>query len=151
MYKLQCDKNLVKVIGETFSLLDINADISCFSDQKPDITILRSHEEVINPADYIIANSDNTEIIASLKNYEGKIITCGMSTRSTVTYSSISEEGCVICIQRAIPTLSGEKIQPLEYPFEYTGKTFDEVSILMIITAALLCGADISKLKKIYV
>ena len=73
MYKLQCDKNLLKVIRETFSSLDITADISNFSDQKPDITIIRNQEDFKTLGDYIIINSDNREILANLKNYEGKI------------------------------------------------------------------------------
>ncbi len=150
MFKIQCDKNLINVAKEVFSSLCIEADISVFSEEITDISIMRSQEKVNTKANYLIINADDKALINSISNTVGKVITCGLSSRSTVTFSSVLESEGVMCVQRSIVRLDGKKIPPFELPFKYYGKVFDEVSILMIITAALLCGVDVSKLNKIY-
>ena len=150
MYSIQCDKNLINVLTKEFSNLKINADIKVFENKKTDISIIRSSENLNTDADYIIINSDDKTLMKKIKESNGKIITCGLSTRSTVTFSSISESESVMCVQRSIISPAGTKILPFELPFKCCGRCFDEVSILMIITAALLCGAEPSQLRKIY-
>ena len=133
-----------------FSSVGIEAEISIFSDEKPDISIMRTAEIFKNDADYLIINSDDKILMNKIKGSKGKIITCGLSNRSTVTFSSISESEAVMCIQRSFVCPCGIKISPFELPFKCYGRCYDEVSILMILTAALLCGADASQLSKIY-
>lgn len=150
MYKIQCDKNLMKVLVKFFSSLKIDAEITCFSENKADISILRNADKINVNADCLIINSDDKELMDRIKSSNGRIISCGLSTRSTVTFSSISDNDFVLCTQRSIFSLAKKKIPPFELPFKCIGKAYDEVSILMIITAALLCGAEVSQLNKIY-
>ncbi len=150
MYKIQCDKNLISILSKVFSSLKINAEIKDFENEKNDISIIRSADNFTTNADYLIINSDDKSLMKKIKASKGKIITCGLSNRSTVTFSSLSEREAVMCVQRSFISSAEEKISPFELPFELCGKCFDEVSILMIMTAALLCGAEPSQLRKIY-
>ena len=153
MFNLQCDKNFIKVLNCFFELIKIPAIISEFSIFKSDICLLRNFEDTpknFKPnTTYLILNSDDKKLPELIKHYENKIITCGMSTRSTVTFSSIYENSGVMCLQRAIRCLNSLEISPFELPFEVGGKIIDEISILMLITSALICGADVKTLKKI--
>ena len=150
MFSIQCDENLLNILSNTLSSININAKIKTFTDEKTDISIIRSADNLSFNADYLIINSDDKSLMNEIKGVSGKIITCGISSRSTITFSSIDESDAVMCIQRSFDTPAGEKFSPFELPFKYFGKSYDEVSILMIITAALLCGAKPSQLRKIY-
>ena len=154
MFTIQSDKNFKKILMRFFEILNISVEISEFNDNESDICILRNDDDIPNnfmlKSKYIILNSDDSELLKKIKNSDRKIISCGLSNRATVTFSSISENNGVICFQRSFYNLFSSKITPFEMPFELCGKIIDETSVLMIITAALICGADISLLKKIY-
>lgn len=49
------------------------------------------------------------------------LISCGMSAKDTVTFSSIREKDGIICLQRQINTFSGRIVEPQEYCFEPCG------------------------------
>lgn len=154
MFKLQTDKNFRVILERFLKVSDITADVNDFNHARCDTCILRSCDDVpgkfFPDSQYLIINSDDTLLLNRIKDIKSKIITCGLSTRSTVTLSSISDRKYVMCFQRSVISLTGIKISPFEFPFEICGKFLDDVSILMLYTAALLCGADISLLNKIY-
>ena len=100
-------------------------------------------------SEYVLINSDDKALISRIKNLKSKVVSCGLSTRSTATLSSISERKGVICLQRSLVNLNGKKYPQFEMPFELSGLLIDEVSIIMLIISALLCGADMSRLNKI--
>lgn len=150
MILLQCDENLLKIFNRFLTYLKIDAKAEVFSGNHADIAIIRCAEDVNRiDADLCIINSDDTELIKSSRPGGGKIITCGFGSRSTVTLSSLSDCECVICLQRSIKSVSGKRILPLEIPVQLCGIKFDDVSILMMITAALLCDTPVSMLNKI--
>lgn len=153
MVSVQCDKNLKKVLERFFYVVGTKAEVYSYSEKKSDICILRNYDDFnddyIPAAEYILINSDDKKLIKHVKGLKSKIITCGLSTRSTATLSSISDSKYVMCLQRSINSLSGKKLPPFEFPFEIKDTFFDDVSIIIIITAALLCDADVSQLNKI--
>lgn len=65
---------------------------------------------------YLIFDSSNPEDIQAAKNSGGEVITCGLSLRDSVTFSSLTEENCVISIQRSITRFDGKKTEPREIP-----------------------------------
>ena len=154
MFTLQSDKNFKKILTRFFEILNIHVEIAEFNTNKSDICILRNIEDLPNffipNSKYIIVNSDDPELLKKIKNSDGKIISCGLSNRATVTFSSIFEKNGVVCFQRSFYNLLSVKITPFELPFELYGKIIDETTVLMIITVVLVCGADINLLKKIY-
>ena len=153
MIKIQCDKNFINILRRFFSLLPIEAEINFFSTSECDICILRDEflpERFIPSSKFILINSDDSKLIKRLGTVRSRVITCGLSTRSTATLSSISENKGVVCLQRSLVDLTGKKHPQFELPFELSGKIIDDVSVIMIIISALLCGANISQLNKIY-
>jgi hypothetical protein len=67
----------------------------------------------------IIANSENLEQLAALKNSNLNVITCGISDKDTLSCSSITSDSIVISLNRQITAFSGRKIQPLEIPLKF--------------------------------
>lgn len=150
MITLQCDKNLCKVIQRLFKVLSLDVKISSFSDKPSDILLLRNSADFKSPdARCVIVNSDDKELIKKIKGTKNKVITCGFSTRSTVTLSSISDSEYVVCLQRSVKSISEKIISPFETPVLLDGLKFDDVSILMMITAAMMCDANPELLKNI--
>ena len=47
-----------------------------------------------------------------------RTITCGVSPKDTITFSSKNEDEIVISLQRSIINLKDESIEPLEIPFK---------------------------------
>ena len=89
MIKLQCDKNLKKVIEKIFKLKEIDAEISLISDESCNVCIIRSENDfdknTFPKAEYFIINSDDANVLKKIKDIKSKVITCGLSTRSTIT------------------------------------------------------------------
>ncbi len=83
--------------------------------------------------------SDNGRAMELLSHSQVKGVTCGFSSRDTLTVSSISAESAVICLQRAITTFSGARIEPVELPVRLS-RPVDMFSLLCV--AAILILAD---------
>lgn len=81
-------------------------------------------------------NSCDLEIAKSLKS---QVITCGLCTRDTLTFSSCREENCVISLQRGIKGFYGKIIEPFELPI-YCGKDDDRYGILCAHLLLILLG-----------
>lgn len=65
-----------------------------------------------------IINSDDENQLMAIKEKKIKALTCGTSGKSTISFSSESEDTIVISLNRSITALSGKTIQPLEIPVE---------------------------------
>ena len=71
----------------------------------------------IDPSVICIASSGNTDLLKMLADTHARVITCGMSGKDTVTYSSKSDCAISISLQREILNCSGQAIEPLELVF----------------------------------
>ena len=111
------------------------------------IPFLRGFDEAVivlcdgasEPADsdgkaYVVTDG-KTEVPAGLKRFP--LISCGMSSKDTVTFSSLRPDGGMICLQRQITTFSGRIAEPQEHCFECLGG--DAFSTLAAFAALLLC------------
>ena len=65
-----------------------------------------------------IVNSDNEQQLLAVQKTGIKAITCGTSSKSTISFSSETDDYLLISLNRSITALSGKKIQPLEIPVE---------------------------------
>ncbi len=65
---------------------------------------------------YCILNSANADDIETAKKSGGEVISCGLSLRDTVTFSSFTDDKCVISIQRPITRFDGRSVEPFELP-----------------------------------
>ncbi len=85
----------------------------------------------------------NADSLSNLKdtNLTGLCpITCGLSIRSTVTASSISEDGFIYCLQRSIFDMNGLEISPQEFKVSWRKKPDDIYPYLELVTLLLLCN-----------
>lgn len=70
--------------------------------------------KIIEKVDNLIFNIDIIENINLLSNLHLKLITYGFNPKSTITTSSILENKIMVCLQRGIQNIKGEKIEPQE-------------------------------------
>lgn len=83
---------------------------------------------------YVVTDGER-EVPAGLKRFP--LISCGMSAKDTVTFSSLRRDGGMICLQRQITTFSGRIAEPQEYHFERFGS--EAFPTLAAFTVLLLC------------
>lgn len=90
---------------------------------------------------YIINGDENAQLPKT--NFtELYPITCGLSLRSTVTASSIVEDGFIYCLQRSIFNIYGEEIAPQEFKVSWRLKPDDIYPYLELVTLLLLCNVS---------
>ena len=66
----------------------------------------------------VIACSENEEQMKALKGSGCHTITCGFRKTDTFSYSSLSDDGVVVSLNRELTAFSGKNVQPLELPLE---------------------------------
>ena len=86
------------------------------------------------------------DISPVLNTHADEIISCGMSSKSTITLSSIDENRCVLALQRELVSLGGKIIAPKELPIVPYENMLNEA---MLISAALMSMDISSRLIKI--
>ncbi len=97
----------------------------------------------------IIINIDDENDIMSAENTDLIVLTCGLKLNSTITASSIADDGFTYCLQRSIFTLSHKRIAPQEFNVKWTKKPDDIFASLAIVTAFILCDVDLNIFKHI--
>lgn len=97
----------------------------------------------------LIVNIDDISDIESVNNNNYVILTCGLRLNSTITASSIDDDGFTFCLQRTIFTLSGKKVSPQEFNVKWFKKPDDIFQSLAAVTAMLLCDTDAEVFKVI--
>ncbi len=73
-----------------------------------------------------ICSSTDTKALCFLFNKKVSVITCGLSTTDTFTYSSF-EENKIISLQRPIATLNGKLLEPFEFENAFSLKNDEEI------------------------
>ncbi len=68
------------------------------------------------------------------------VITYGMSSKDTVTLSSIDGDECIVAVQRGFDTLNGDTVEPQELPVRRHGLAPEKAAA--VTGAAILLGAD---------
>lgn len=71
------------------------------------------------------------------------LITCGLSLRSTITASSIDDDGFTYCLQRSIFTINNQEVSPQEFNVRWKEKAEDIYPYLEVVTLLLLCGISV--------
>lgn len=88
----------------------------------------------------IILNGDSLDKIKDIDFTDFRPLTCGLSLRSTVTASSIGEDGFTYCLQRSIFTTENKELFPQEFNVFWSEKPDDIYPYLAIVTLLLICG-----------
>lgn len=81
----------------------------------------------------------NEDAVRLLQKCCLQTVTCGMSLRDTLTFSSIGGETAVVSLQRALVTLKGETVEPREIPVRF-GNGHGQYALLAAVAVLLLCG-----------
>lgn len=90
----------------------------------------------------VIVNTDNMDDINSAKLLNCVVLTCGLKLNSTITASSISDEGFTFCLQRAIFSLSNRRIPQQEFNIKCHAEPKDIFQYLALVTTLILCDVD---------
>ncbi len=84
----------------------------------------------------IVSQDSEESCAATLKDYDIPVISCGMSQKATLTFSSRNEEQCMVSLQRNIQRLDGGITEAMEFAIPTGGQ--DDYTTLAICALALL-------------
>lgn len=117
-----------------------------------DITVLCdlhfANRDLSSPITIVNCDIDFSKSHNSEMKLPSVIIDCGISFKSSVTASSIFENGINYCIQREFKTIDGREITPQEFKVKCISDNEKGVfKILACITVLLLSGISIEKIK----
>lgn len=99
----------------------------------------------LEPGDIVVANIDNKTLCNYLGGCQGKLITYGFNSKACVTASSVIDQPyeCIqLCIQRRLPTLAGNTLEPQEFPVIFKSPK-NIYCALGAVAAALIAGMPI--------
>lgn len=99
-------------------------------------TFPRQHIDIPS-AYFAIVDSENREAAKMLHNDKIETVTCGLSQKDTVTFSSLDSDRAVISLQRGLKALDGTEIGPVEVPVTFN-PSHSEYSLLASIAVLLL-------------
>lgn len=97
-------------------------------------------KDIIKKAKYLVINSDEEISLNSLENIDLNVITFGFNSKSTITVSSVRDEGILLCIQRNMLLASGDKIEPQEISIRKVEQKIPTNIMMGIATSLLLYG-----------
>lgn len=96
------------------------------------ITLPRAHAAVLEP--------ENEKAAALLQAQHVPIVTCGLSQKNTVTFSSRTPSTAVVSLQREIHDTSGAPVEPRELPVALSSPR-EDYPLLASVAALWLAGA----------
>lgn len=147
--------SVLHITSKTLSLMPTNAPQADFLlldncgiqdlQVKSGITVFRRElsgftEESILPRNFVaVADPLNEQAVSILKNRDIRTVTCGLSQKDTVTFSSLDADRAVISLQREILSLTGENAVPREIPVMLTSPQ-EEYPLLASMAVLLLSG-----------
>lgn len=95
------------------------------------ITLPKTHAAVLAP--------ENDPAASLLKEHHIPIVTCGLSQKNTVTFSSRTPATAVVSLQRELHAVDGSLIEPRELPVTLAAPR-DDYPLLATVAAMWLAG-----------
>lgn len=95
----------------------------------------------LGPRSVAVICSDNADGLAFAARHHLKTLTYGLSSRDTLTLSSVTPESAVVSLQRSIITLGGAVLEPAEFPVHLRNPD-DRNGLLLCAAVLLLCGEE---------
>ena len=98
-------------------------------------------QKVLSREAFLVVSSDNGPALAFAKEMGLPTVTCGFSSKDTITVSGISDESAAICLQRGILIGPDRTLEPHEavIPLSQKRDAFDLMAMYVIL---LLCGQN---------
>ncbi len=102
----------------------VNADIlmckNYCASRENSVVVIGSDESVISTKieqnSIVLVESTNYMFLRQENFSKMQVIDCGISPKSTITFSSVGMDGTVIALQRSIILKNGKSIEPQELP-----------------------------------
>ena len=88
-----------------------------------------------------ICEDSNTSAIDIFRLNNVPVLTCGISNKNTVTFSSIGKKEFVITLQREIIGLNGKRIFPCDVKLEFS-KEYSPEAVLLSVSVICLLGVE---------
>lgn len=89
---------------------------------------------------FAVVDPENEEAVAMLRKNCMQTITCGLSQKDSVTFSSINQDGAVVSLQRGLVRLDGKLTEPEEVPVKFNS-SHSQYAVLAAVAVLLLSGA----------
>ena len=102
-----------------------------------------------------LVNIDDENVFDILNHSVMSVVTYGMGSKATITASSISDEETehstlIICLQRNLPVVGADNLEPEEFPVTIKSSGTDTVyNALAAVTTSLICGITEKSLEEI--
>jgi hypothetical protein len=100
----------------------------------------RRHIE-IPPTFFAVIDSDNGEAADMLRGDGIQTVTCGLSQKDTVTFSSLDEDRAVVSLQRGLCAIDGSDVGPAEVPVAFSPSR-GGYPLLAAVAVLLLSGVE---------
>lgn len=91
----------------------------------------------IPSAYFAVVDSENRNAAGMLRNDGIQTVTCGLSQKDTITFSSLDSDRAVISLQRRLKALDGSDIDPVEVPITFQ-PSHSEYPLLAAVAVLLL-------------
>lgn len=118
----------------SFDLIYSETAIVIFKDAEKLDTKFETNKQVV-----AIVDSCNKEALKLASETGFPAITCGLSTRDTITLSSINEDSAVINLQREITCFDGNVTEPQEIPVSLYSP-IDSFALMCVAAIFILSG-----------
>lgn len=126
-------ENLKNIKFETILILSNNEEVL----SKREIV-----KNIIKKAKYLVINFDEEINLDLLENMDLNVITFGFNSKSTITASSVRDDGILLCLQRNILLANENKIEPQEISIRKVEQKLPTNIMMGIATLLLLYGTN---------
>lgn len=106
-------------------------------------SIRQQHAEKIPENFLCILETKNTHAAAMLKDTGTAAVTCGTSTKDTLSVAALDGSVAVLSLQRSIRTLAGEIVEPRDFSVKCSAERSPH-QLLSVSAVLLLSGIDSS-------
>ncbi len=93
---------------------------------------------------FCVLQAKNSHAAALLKTAEATVVTCGTSTRDTLSVAALESSGAVLSLQRSLPTLDGKVLEAHDFTVSCS-KERSPNQLLAVCAVLLISGVDSSK------
>ena len=122
---VNCGAPQLLCAGKGIVVLKENADISRLESSSGEFIML--------------ARSSCKKQLEFLSQKKIKTLVCGLSSKDTVTFSSVSDTEAVVSLQRTTTNILGQSIDPMEIAVKFDCN-YDPISVLMFTACLILLG-----------
>jgi hypothetical protein len=94
------------------------------------------------PSDFLyILETKNVRAAAFLKGSGVTVVTCGTSSKETLSIAGLEEDTAVLSLQRTLKTLDGQMVEPHDFTVKFSGSRSPH-QLLTVCAVLLIAGED---------